>query len=181
MSLANLTSVPPALPTMGALAVLLLLWTLNSFFRKRSASPNPQAIHPDFIPPPDHKAIPPRSHSPPEPTPPSTSHPSTDPPTKTSHPGPTVLLPWRASFSLVPPPSSNNTDDAKCRSSSVAARKGSVVPPVLDEECAGRGGMPLVSPRGRGGEEDLFGVGDHLWFPVDGEAGRKGRELSLSW
>lgn len=82
-----------------------------------------------------------------------------------------------------------NDTDAKDRerSSSIAARKGSVVPLLLDEERAGRGGTPLVSPRWRGGEEDLLGVGDHLWFPVEGEGldgkglGVRGRELSLSW
>ena len=52
---------------------------------------------------------------------------------------------------------------------------------MLDEEGAGQRGTASGSPRGRGGEEDLRGVGDHLWFPVDGDVGKKGRELSLSW
>lgn len=62
-----------------------------------------------------------------------------------------------------------------------------MVPLVIDEEGAGRGSPALVSPPemlGRVGEEDLLGVGVHLWSSVDGGGvggAVRGRELSLSW
>lgn len=218
MSLTTLASAAPTLPTVGALAVMLLLWTIASFARKRSASPNPQGKqasllpssqststplkktnprHPVEPPPPpylisqpDDKTTPSRTDSFPKPEPtPSSLSPPTDPLTNNPHPTPTALLPWRTSFALtaLPQTSSSNMSASKGRSSSIAARKGSMVPLVIDEEGAGRGSPALVSPPemlGRVGEEDLLGVGVHLWSSVDGGGvggAVRGRELSLSW
>lgn len=85
MSLPSFTSGPSALPTMAALAVLLLLWALASFFRKTSASPNPQGKpllssphHPISIPAGRLTLATSTSHPPPQsyPTARQQSHPS---------------------------------------------------------------------------------------------------------